>query len=131
MKKLLLVLLLAVINSSAMAEWVRVNHNSDNGVTTYVNFFTIQKSDDKVKMWILSDYKKAQELAYLPLYMSIKRQSEFNCKKEKIKKIYASYHAKHMGMGKVIYSDNNPDDWKLVSPDSIDKKLWGFACGKR
>jgi len=130
MKKLLVTLMLAVMSSSAMAEWVRVDYNSDKGATTYVNFFTIRKSGDTVKMWILLDYKKAQELAFLPLYMSIKRQSEFNCKEEQMKELYASYHAKNMGGGKVIYSDNNPDNWSTVSPDSIDRELWKYACGK-
>jgi hypothetical protein len=119
-----------VVSSSAMAEWVRVDHNNDRGVTTYINFFTIRKSGDTVKMWILSDYKKAQELPYLPLYLSIKSQNEFNCKEEQMKKLNASYHAKNMGGGKIIYSDKSPDNWSPVSPDSIDRKLWKFACGK-
>jgi hypothetical protein len=130
MKKLLLTLMLAVMSSSAMAEWVRVDYNSDKGVTTYVNFFTILKSGDTIKMWDLRDYKKGQELAFLPLYMSVKRQSEFNCKEKQIKRLYVSYHAKNMGKGKVIYSDKNPEDWSTVSPDSIDKELWELACRK-
>lgn len=118
------------MSSSAMAEWVRVDHKNDKGVTTYINFFTIQKSKDTVKIWIVSDYKKAQELPYLPLYMSIKRQNEFNCKKEQMKKLYASYHVKNMGEGKIIFSDKSPDNWSTVSPNTIDRKLWKFACEK-
>jgi hypothetical protein len=98
--------------------------------TVYVDQTTIHKNGNNVKMWFLFDYKKAQELAYLPLYMSIKRQNEFNCKEEQIKNLYESYHAKNMGGGKVIYNDNTPDNWSTVSPDSIDRKLWKFACGK-
>ena len=79
MKKLLLILVLALMSSSVMAEWTRVDYDSGNGFTTYVNFFTIEKSDRTVKMWSLVDYKKAQERAFLPLYLSINRQNEFNC----------------------------------------------------
>ena len=130
MKKLLLILVLAVMSNSVMAEWVRVNYDSGNGVTTYVNFFTIEKSDKTVKMWSLVDYKKAQERAFLPLYMSINRQNEFNCMKGQMRELYASYHAKNMGKGKVTFSDNTPDSWNTVLPDSIGRELWKYACEK-
>ena len=122
--------MLAVVSSSAMAEWVEFIEDDEVTQTVYVDQTTIHKNGNNVKMWFLFDYKKAQELAYLPLYMSIKRQNEFNCKEEQIKNLYASYHAKHMGEGKVIYSKKDPDDWNPVSSNSINRKLWQFACGK-
>jgi len=131
MKKLLLTLMLTVMSSSAMAEWVEVGEDDEDTLTIYVDPTTIRKNGNNVKMWILSDYKKAQELPFLPLYMSTKFQSEFNCKEEQTKALYASYHAKNMGRGKVIYNDNNPEDWSPVSPDAIDRDLWKFACGKK
>ena len=130
MKKLLLILVLAIMSSSVMAEWVRVNYHSGNGSTTYINFFTIEKSDRTVKIWSLVDYKKAQERAFLPLYLSINRQYEFNCIEGKMRELYASYHAKNMGEGKVNFSDNTPDSWTVVLPDSIGRELWKYACGK-
>ncbi len=130
MKKILLTLSLAFISSNLFAEWVVVAEDKEATLAVYADPGTIQKTGNNVKIWFLSDYKKAQELPFLPLYMSIKSQNEFNCKGEQIKKLYASYHAKNMGEGKVIYSNNNPDNWSPVSPDSIDKELWKFACGK-
>ena len=100
MKKLLLILVLAIMSRSVMAEWVRVNYDSGNSSTTYVNSFTIEKFDRTVKMWSLVDYEKAQERAFLPLYMSINRQNEFNCIEVKMRELYASYHAKNMGEGR-------------------------------
>ena len=130
MKKLLLILVLALMSSSVMAEWIRVNYDSGNGSTTYVNFFTIEKSDRTVKMWSLVDYKKAQERAFLPLYLSINRQNEFNCMEGQMRELYAAYHAKNMGEGKVTFSDNTPDSWNAVPPDSIGRELWKYACEK-
>ena len=130
MKKLLLILVLAIMSRSVMAEWVRVNYDSGNSSTTYVNSFTIEKFDRTVKMWSLVDYEKAQERAFLPLYMSINRQNEFNCIEVKMRELYASYHAKNMGEGKVNFSDNIPDSWTVVLPDSIGRELWKYACGK-
>ena len=130
MKKILLILVLAIMSSSVMAEWVQVDYDSGNGFTTYVNFFTIEKSDRTVMMWSLVDYKKAQERAFLPLYLSINRQNEFNCMEGLMRELYASYHAKNMGEGEVTFSDNTPDSWSAVLPDSIDRELWKYACEK-
>ena len=130
MKNLLLTLMLTVISISAMAEWVELTKGDKEAQTVYVDPATIHKDSNNVKIWFLFDYKKAQELAYLPLYMSIKRQNEFNCKERHIRKLYVSYHAKQMGGGKVIYSDNNSNDWSPVLLDSIDRELWKYACKK-
>jgi hypothetical protein len=35
-----------------------------------------------------------------------------------------------MGEGKVTFSDNTPDSWSAVLPDSIDRELWKYACEK-
>lgn len=130
MKKLFLTLILVVVSNSAIAEWVEFIEDDEETLTIYVDPTTIHKNSNNGKMWVLADYKKAQELPFLPLYMSIKSQYEFNCKEEQTKALYASYHAKNMGRGKVIYSNNNPENWSPVSPDSIDKELWKFVCGK-
>ena len=130
MKKILLILVLAIMSSSVMAEWVQVDYDSGNGFTTYVNFFTIEESDRTVKIWSLVDYKKAQERAFLPLYMSINRQNEFNCMEGQMRELYTSYHAKNMGEGKVTFSDNTPNSWNAVPPNSIGRELWKHACGK-
>lgn len=122
--------MLAVMSSSAMAEWVEFIEDDEETLTFYVDPTTILKNGNNVKMWGLIDYKKAQELPFLPLYMSIKNQYEFNCKEEQTKVLYKSYHAKNKGRGKVIYSNNNPENWSPVSPDSIEKKLWKFVCEK-
>ena len=130
MHQIILIILLTVVSGSAMAEWFEFTVDNEETRTIYLDPTTIHKNGNNVKMWVLFDYKKAQELAYLPLYMSIKRENEFNCKEKYIRILYVSYHAKQMGGGKVIYSDNNPDDWNPVSSNFIDRKLWKYACGK-
>ncbi len=126
----MLTLVLAVICNNVMAEWDKFVEYDEKPLVVYVDPTAIRKNGNNVKMWGLSDYKEAQELAFLPLYRSIKSQYEFNCKGEQAKELYASYHAKNMGEGKVIFSDNIPENWIPVSPDSLDKELWKFACRK-
>ena len=56
MKKLLLTLILAVMSSSAMAEWIAIHQ--DEEISTYANPATMRKSGNKVKMWVLFDQKR-------------------------------------------------------------------------
>jgi len=76
MHKAILIMLLAVVSSSAMAEWVKVSE--DKLVTAYADPTTIRKLGDKVKMWALWDYSTAQEDDSKP-HMSTRVQKEFNC----------------------------------------------------
>ena len=81
MNKLLLTLTLALLSTNAMATWTRVGRSDElggGGVTVYVDYDTIQKSGNKVKMWTLKDYKAEQETGGVK-YLSFKIQKEFNC----------------------------------------------------
>ena len=73
MHKVILMMLLAVVSSSAMAKWVKVSE--DKLVAAYADPTTIRKSGNKVKMWVLWDYFTAQEVVSKP-YMSARIQNE-------------------------------------------------------
>jgi len=61
MKKLFLTLMLVVLSSNAMAEWVEIGA-TDNS-TLYFDSNTIRKSGNKVKMWSLSDFNSVEEVS--------------------------------------------------------------------
>jgi len=52
MKKLLLILILAIVSSSAIAEWFEVDTRRRVGLTAYADPTTIRKSGNKVEMWV-------------------------------------------------------------------------------
>ena len=126
MKKLLLTLMLVVVSSSAMAEWVKVSE--DKLVTAYADPTTIRKLGDKVKMWALWDYSTAQEGDSKP-YMSVRIQNEYNCKEETDRQIYATTFSGNMLEGNKIDTQGGRD-WEPVAPRTHDEALWKFACGK-
>ncbi len=126
MKKLLLTLILAVVSSSAMAEWVKVSE--DKLVTVYADPTTIRKIGDKVKMWALWDYSTAQEGDSKP-YMSVRIQNEYNCKEETDRQIYATTFSGNMLEGNTIDTQGGRD-WEPIAPRTIGETLWKFACGK-
>lgn len=122
-------MLLAVNSNGAMAEWVLVGSNDE--FTTYVNPSTILKSGNRVKMWKLHNFEAAQIHDSGKQFMSIKAQSEFNCKEEQSRTLYYSMQSERMGGGNSIITDSKRGEWIPVVPDSIFETLWKFACGKR
>jgi hypothetical protein len=128
-EKTILTLMLVVVSSSAMAEWVKGGGDAENTFDVYYDPTTIRKSGNKVKMWVLFDYKVAQKNAG-KLLLSIKGQSEYECKEEQIRVIYEAQYSKNMGTGQLVSSFSDPNDWIPVMPESIDKEMWKIACGK-
>ena len=126
MHKVVLMMLLAVVSSSAMAEWVKVSE--DKLVTAYADPTTIRKLGDKVKMWVMWDHLTAKVVNSKP-HMSTRVQKEFNCKEETTRQIYATTFSGNMLEGNKIDTQGGRD-WEPVAPRTHDEALWKFACGK-
>ena len=133
MKKLLLTLLLAIVSSSAMAEWVKVGEavwRDGSHYSVYVDPTTIRKSGNMVKMWLLYDYGTVQKhTGSSMLFASVKGQSEYDCKEEQSRILYQVLFSKNMGKGKRI-TMRDPDKWGPIEPNTIGVETWKFACGK-
>lgn len=126
MSKVILMMMLTVVSSSAVAEWIKVDDVSL--VTSYFNPDTIHKVGSKAKLWILYDYKEPLT-SEAGSYMSMKAQSEYECKKKQLRVIAVSVHSENMAGGKAIFTDSNPQEWKPFSTATrIDKMLWETAC---
>lgn len=130
MRRVILTMLLAVVSSSVMAEWVKVNENSE--FATYANRSSIRKKGHIVKMWSMYDYKKVQtRLSDSVLYKSTKQQGVYDCKDEKSRIRSSSLYLKKMGGGRVIHNTSGPLEWQIVTAKGIDETLWKIACGKK
>jgi len=129
MNKVILMMLLVVMSSSAMAEWVQVNENEQ--YITYANPTTIRKSGNKVKMWELFDYDIVHSHASSSTqYASVKQQSEYSCRKEQSRILYQVLLSENMGKGKRIITIVDPSKWKPIEPDTIGVVVLKYACGK-
>jgi Surface-adhesin protein E len=128
MRKTILLTLLAVVSSSAVAEWVLAGRNEITAA--YFDPATISKTGNTVKMWNLFDLRTARLLDKQP-YMSMKRQVEYDCKEERSRLLSFSGHSENMAGGEVVFSDSDPHNWEPVSPGSGNETLWKIACGKR
>jgi predicted RNA-binding protein len=129
MGKAVLIVLLAVVSSSAAAEWVEIGANES--ATAYADFATIEKAGNMVKMWDLLDFKAVQARPYGTPYMSQKTRQEYDCKEERARILDVLRYSENMGRGEVARADSDPDEWKSVRPGSTAAVLREFACGNR
>jgi hypothetical protein len=129
MRKAILMTLLAVVSSSAVAEWVAVGGNDLS--STYVDPATILKVGDKVKMWHLVDFNAVQVKPTGKRYLSEKLQYEYDCTEERARMLSFLSHSGNMGGGVMVEGDWHPRKWEPIPPDSVVDYLRKFACGKR
>ena len=128
MRKAILMMLLAVASSSAAAEWVEIGSNET--ATVYADPATMRRAGNTVKLWELYVAKTAQLIAN-KAYMSAKLLREYDCKGERSRTLYASFHPEDMGRGEMIYGTSDPTRWEPVTTPEIANAIqWKLACGK-
>ena len=69
MEKFLLALILSIMSSNVVAEWLEVDTSSRVGLTAYADPATISKSGSKAEMWVLYDYKTVSNKCQKAIYV--------------------------------------------------------------
>ena len=128
MRNIILMLMLSLVSSNAMAEWIEVGRYGD--MTLYVDYSTIRKHGNLVKMWSLIDRSKFDTVDNKQ-YKSVKQQWEFNCVEEQNRMLYASYHTGNMGKGEVFDVISEPSEMMPIPPNSGNEIQWNIACSKK
>jgi hypothetical protein len=128
MRKAILMMLLAMVSSNAMAEWVKVGENEENA--DYADTSSILKNGNKVIILSLSDFKTPQTVASYT-FLSSKRQAEFDCKEEQHRVLSFDWHSENMGKGQVVFASSGTGKWEPVLLNSVVHTIWQFACGKK
>jgi hypothetical protein len=134
MRKAIVMMLLAVVSSSAAAEWTRIGitqFGDHNSATVYADFATIRKARGMAKMWFLSDLEKAKVLDKDASYLSMRSHEEVDCQGERARTLVLSLHSGHMAGGYTVHTNFDIDKWRPVAPGTISETQWKAACGKR
>jgi hypothetical protein len=136
-RKVNMMLLLAVVTSNAVAEWVKVGgvgimRFGDEDITydSYADPSTVLKTGSKIKMVSLFDNNTAANIDGKP-YMSMKQLSEYDCKNEASRPLYTAAYTEKMGEGVMGYSEFETLKLKPIVPGTTNQFLWEFACGKK
>jgi len=130
MKKLLLTLALVFISTDTMAEWTKVGESDrKGGYTAYADLASIRKAGNRVKMWILFDYKIEQKASGTN-FLSEKIRREYDCAEEQMRVLAFSLFSWNMEKGELVRSYSQPQKWEEVQPGSMDEAEWKVACGK-
>jgi len=126
MHKAILMMLLAGVCTSAVAEWVEVAESEAGTFIAYAESATIQKTDNIVHMRVLIDYKTAQTDASKP-YMSKLGIRKYDCKEKQNQADIKTLYSNNMGRGKHVgIIGSRP--WLPVSTGNTTELLWKFAC---
>ena len=129
MRNAILMMLMAVVSSSAAAGWINVGGNET--YTAYADPATIRNSGNMVKMRNLADFKMVQASDKGKPFLSQKMQSEYDCKEERTRLRYFTWYSGNMSEGEIVLSGLGPSEWEPVTPLSVNAILWKLACGKR
>ena len=127
MKKIILLLALALNTVAAHAERSKIDYSS-NEVTLYIDRSTAEKSGPKmVLMWHIADYATPQEIQGKP-FKSIKFRHEYNCDKGLFRDMLRSWHSEAMGNSITVSWTHGPWGWTAPEAGSADEALVRAAC---
>jgi hypothetical protein len=123
------------ISNSVVAEWTFM-FTSKNEIKFYVDYETIRKSGNMAKMWGLWDYRYVESSERLKWYsdygitevLSSKKLTEFDCRHDQFRTLYAVNYSESMGTGQIINIHDTASDWMPTMPGSVSESLWKIAC---
>jgi hypothetical protein len=130
MKKLLLAILLTLISTNAMAEWVLIAMGENANL--YADIKSKRKLGNKVKVWNLYDFK-APETLNGKQALSMVIFNEYDCINETYKTLSSSFYSGNMQQGASIGSKTfaiGETTHTPIVPNTIQHTGWEKACGK-
>ncbi len=127
MRKVILILMLAVVSISAKAEWVNIY--SDENFSIFADPSTISKNGNLVKMESLYDFKAAQAITTRNPSRSETWQKEFDCQVKKFRPLHMTLYPENMGKGTAIRINDEVGNWTPIQNDSLNEIEWKIACG--
>ena len=129
MNRLLMLAVLILRATGARAEWAKVAESQSSII--YLDFGTMRKSGNLIKVWELYDNKTIQTWANVN-YMSGKAQMQYDCQEEQTRELAGMLYSQNMGQGDVVWVfSNDPRNWFPVVPGSISEKTFNAVCSQK
>jgi len=126
--KYLLVLILILASDLVRAEWSKIGESEERGgYTAYADLTSARKAYNRVKMWVLFDYKIEQKVSGFN-FLSEKIRREYDCEEEQMRMLAFSLFSWNMEKGDLVRSYNQPQKWEKIQSGGIDELEWKAAC---
>lgn len=116
----------AMLSVSAQAAWVE--DAKSERFTVYLDKANAIRSSDSFKIQTLYDYKVLQTDGESPAYMSIRLQTEVDCKGSRMRLSGISFFSGPMAQGRVVRSEPEASEWESVPAQHKGESLWRLAC---
>jgi hypothetical protein len=125
--KTLLFIFLFTFSIFARADWNLIY--SDKDFSSYLNFSSLQKKGDYLRIWHLLSFTSSQDIAGTSNF-SVKVLLEIDCEGDRSRNLSSIWHTDVMGKGSINHSSYFPTGWKNNSPQTLSKYLWFVMCAK-
>jgi len=125
MQKFIFMLILNLVCTNAIAEWMLVS--SDEIKTTYADQASIKRDGNIIAMSGMFDFKITHTTEANKIYNSLKFRDEFNCDEKQQRNLEITVLEEKMGEGEVISNYSEPGKWQVVV--GVGESLWKVACG--
>jgi len=129
MRRVLATVLLTIVSTSALADWVYVTGN--DFATLYMDFSTLRRQGNFVRVWTLSDWAKPEKLSDEVSYRSSRTLLEYDCIEEMTRIRASVAYADAMGKGTAVLSTTMISEWAHIPPESLAREMWEVACAFR
>lgn len=127
MNKLLTILIMVSISTTAMAEWTLVQ-TGDSG-NMYIDFDSLQKNGDFVTVVTLNDYNEPQQKEEL----SAQFRELHDCRNKKFKALSVNYYSSPLAQGDLITTvtlNEAETPWSDVVKYSIGELKANIICSR-
>ncbi|WP_194722778.1 surface-adhesin E family protein [Noviherbaspirillum malthae] len=110
----------------ASAKWIKVAETE--GDTFYYESSMVRKAGKYMRLWHLIDHSEVKLAARGP-YKSSKVQIELECRENRWRVTYLTYHSERMGAGSLLDSFFDPNAvWEPMVPNSPIEKISEGIC---
>lgn len=130
MTRLLLILLILLLSTPAMGEWVVLDspYQSHGLRTIYIDPATIHHDGQFVTLSELWDFRSQHGGITGRRFQSASDQKQFDCPARRYRILTYRDFVGTMGSGDARNGAVEPDTWHRIEPESVNQTLWEMVC---
>ena len=122
-----LLALLFLLGQPAWADWTIIAQTADGDKKLFVDFSTIQKDGNFIKVWQLTNFS-TPPIGYSVSILSVLSNYEFDCKNEKVRKLSITGFSELFARGKALVTEDKTENWVDIPPQSIISETKQKTC---